>query len=429
MEQDYEPKPVYIDDRTLSFLLRDSDYRSKFIAEFTNIILNTRSFTVKVLRSYMDNPQLKDVIMENIKEVIKKLEDREKIDKILSIQEIKKCLNELFTKNGTNYDVNYGILIRNIRRYNVIPEEEMLDVIIKNINNIILDSGENFSDSIKEIYSYFDIASDEQINQIDNALATNIDTIQKNIIWGFGFKFQWFERMTQFKEEISKIGPQFFINFPINDSMESFSKISNELFERYDIETFSILKFGAYDKDKVKLMEEIINELFKASGKEPNVEEIKKIGNGHFSSAYQVGNYVLKEGRNRSYCEIPNHRRIMQPIIRKMFESNKKIWRNEKEDYFIEVQNIADTECWKDMTEEQIDGILFEIYSDLRDSGIIWFDITEKNAAKLLKPNKPNFYYLDIDGKKKEIRPDIKATGLKRKNTNRSIRGRKLCYN
>lgn len=37
---------------------------------------------------------------------------------------------------------------------------------------------------------------------------------------------------------------------------------------------------------------------------------------------------------------------------------------------------------------DQITNILFEIYCDLRDDGIVWTDITPANAGRLLKDNK-----------------------------------------
>lgn len=46
--------------------------------------------------------------------------------------------------------------------------------------------------------------------------------------------------------------------------------------------------------------------------------------------------------------------------------------------------------------------------------GIVWFDITEENTAKLLKTNRTNIFYNDIDGNTKELNPTVKATGLER---------------
>lgn len=359
---------ININNGTFDRLETDKEFLKYFLENFDEIIENTEPFEVYALSRFLTIPEVKNKMHDNFLKVVKKVKDRINIIKILSVAEQRKYLEYLFTKNELQQDIDYGILIKYLKIQGLVNDSQILNLVIENIDNVIVDSGENFSDTMKELYQILDCASQDQISKIDEALVRNIKHLQNSVIWGFGYDFNWFEKMENFKEEIRKIGPEFFINFPISNTPEEFPEISFELFGRYDVEIFTIMKFGAYDKDKVKLMECIIQELMKASSTNVSVSDIKKIGRGHYSTVYKVGDYILKEGHDRGYYRIPNHRRLIQPIIRRMFESKQKIWKNKTSSYFIEVQNYTDINWWKDMNEEQIEEVLFEIYCDLRDS-------------------------------------------------------------
>lgn len=122
-----------------------------------------------------------------------------------------------------------------------------------------------------------------------------------------------------------------------------------------------------------------------------------------------IGDYILKIGSMRTNEKIPNDKRILQPIIRQELEPGEM---KNYEYNFIEVQNAVDKDWHEGMTEKQIEDILYEVYADMRSRGIIWTDIKKDNVGRLLKPNKINYTYTDIDGEEKDLRPTEEATGI-----------------
>lgn len=293
----------------------------------------------------------------------------------------------------------------------------MLSLISENINNIIIDSDVRFITYVmKTINEHIRDCSDkddERIKKIDYALAQNIEYLL-NIKYSNSdrYNFEWFDKMELFKQEISKIGVKFFIKFPIvRPTLEQCKAISEELFGIFDEETFSTIRYGRNDKTKAIIIETIIKELMKASDGEVSIKDLRTAGGGHYSEVFQVGDYVLKIGSARNNCKMPNHRRILQPIVRAEIPNEDGVQRDSKNNY-IEVQNVVDTDWWESMSESEIDNILHEIYRDLRAKGYIWLDIKKENVGRLRKENRPNLTFIDTDGKVKDIRPTGEATGL-----------------
>ena len=141
-------------------------------------------------------------------------------------------------------------------------------------------------------------------------------------------------------------------------------------------------------------------------------EEVKiedfdeSFGRGAYGNTYRVGDFVMKIGDYRLNRNIPNHRRLIQPLIRGYMHLNSK------EDRYVEIQNLLDRDWYQNMDADEVNEILYTIYADLRDSGIVWKDIKPENVGRLLKPNTSNFTFIDIDGKTKEIKPVQSATGM-----------------
>lgn len=65
----------------------------------------------------------------------------------------------------------------------------------------------------------------------------------------------------------------------------------------------------------------MIDELLESEG--VSYIDIVKIGGGSYSSVYKIGNKVLKVGGERGTYNIPNHRRILQPLTRTNFIDEK----------------------------------------------------------------------------------------------------------
>ena len=170
------------------------------------------------------------------------------------------------------------------------------------------------------------------------------------------------------------------------------------------------MKFGQNDALKAQMLQMIIDELLEQSGDLSFKDNIKEQGNGAYSTTYKVGNYVIKFGEQRKNETVPNHIRILQSIIRIKFPKIYGMTNDEAS--FIEVQNEVDAKWYYNMDYQEIEKILFQIYSELRDDGLIWLDVKLQNVGKLLKTNTSRILYVDIDGKTKQIIPNENENGL-----------------
>lgn len=118
---------------------------------------------------------------------------------------------------------------------------------------------------------------------------------------------------------------------------------------------------------------------------------------GGYSSVFIIGDKVLSIGDREEY-KLPNHRRILQPLIRPDISS--LISEDVRIPSTIEVSERVDMES--DITNEEF----YTLYKELRDDNILWTDIKKENVGRLLRPNKRYF--------SKNLADDKKARGLTR---------------
>ena len=62
-------------------------------------------------------------------------------------------------------------------------------------------------------------------------------------------------------------------------------------------------------------MQILLRELLNSEHK--RFSDMRKVGEGVYSNVYQIGTKIIKIGAPRQTHKIPNHRRILQPIVRK----------------------------------------------------------------------------------------------------------------
>lgn len=180
----------------------------------------------------------------------------------------------------------------------------------------------------------------------------------------------------------------------VNDIFYIKNNTKNEIIKNY------ILKYIANNENKVvagiiknafelndeELKEEniflciklIINELLQHEKK--SINDIDFIGKGATSCVYSIGDKILKLGRYRFTLQIPNNKRFLQPLLRRY------ILRNNITDILgiIEITEKVDT---KNISLDDV----FEVYSSLRDDGLVWTDLNPKNVGRLIKDNKVYF--------------------------------------
>lgn len=109
------------------------------------------------------------------------------------------------------------------------------------------------------------------------------------------------------------------------------------------------------------------------------LSELEYIGEGSYSVVLGLGNKVIKVGYERQNYNMPNHRRILQPIMRSNYTINGKV-----------VACFEVTTRARMLTDDEMNhncGILYKIYKELRDDGIVWTDIDWENIGVLLEDN------------------------------------------
>lgn len=139
------------------------------------------------------------------------------------------------------------------------------------------------------------------------------------------------------------------------------------------------------------------------------VKDVTKAGSGKTCTNLKIGEYILKVGTTRRTKEFRNSARILQPVIRREIE----VTPNEK--LFIEVQNEVDVD-WAKPQNKPFE-VMYQVYRDLRDDGLLWTDIRFANIGRLKKDNRVNYMTSIHDENEnkidKEIEPAEKAIGLK----------------
>ena len=146
-------------------------------------------------------------------------------------------------------------------------------------------------------------------------------------------------------------------------------------------------------EDYSKTLAIMIDELLESENKK--WIDIRKIGRGGFSSVYKIGDKVLKVGGTRTTYKMPNHRRILQPLIR----TNLTTKRTNEVFGCIEIADEVTTKInpRKNNNEEKF----YEMYREIRDSGIRWTDVQWGNVGILKKHNTPT-----LGGEPFKVNPD-----------------------
>ncbi len=168
----------------------------------------------------------------------------------------------------------------------------------------------------------------------------------------------------------------------IENNKESFAIwcLSNRSYERY-LELKNGIACGKakysgpyfeieYTENDIEMFRRFIDELMlRQKDKQLRYIDVEGLNGGGFSIVNKVGEYIIKTGIERNNVKIPNHRLILQPIIRM-----------KNENAFFEVCDAVDT---SKSTKEDADKIFDEMLED----GYAWNDPDASNVGTLLRPN------------------------------------------
>lgn len=107
------------------------------------------------------------------------------------------------------------------------------------------------------------------------------------------------------------------------------------------------------------------------------VSDVKLIGIGGYSKVVEVGDKVLKYGDQRATYNIPNDKRILNPLIRVNLHNFDPL-------LFGTIEISDKVDVVKGISSEEI----YSLYKEMRERGIICTDLRYDNVGFLLKENK-----------------------------------------
>jgi len=174
------------------------------------------------------------------------------------------------------------------------------------------------------------------------------------------------------------------IDYFIGCYLPKFDNITPEMLSKIRYAIVSKIALGAinrevYNKAPIKAFDyqtlNALSILFDEISKNENTSftELRYIdAHGFFSKVYKLGNKVIKIGIPRVTYEIPYHRRLLQPLIRREILKGQ---------LYIEISEYLDS--GRRITEEDV----YLVFKELRDDGILWFDPTPDNLGRLKKNN------------------------------------------
>lgn len=151
----------------------------------------------------------------------------------------------------------------------------------------------------------------------------------------------------------------------LTDELLAYLKDNSNLIDITKIEKL-IIKYISYNSLYDDSLYNFIKEVVKKE--DSTILDIRKINTGAYSKVYRVSNKVIKIGNKRICPDTINNSRILLPDFKGYINEN-----------YIEVTDYL--EPTKDIYESD----LYDIYSELRDQGIIWIDIKKNNLARLDK--------------------------------------------
>lgn len=116
-----------------------------------------------------------------------------------------------------------------------------------------------------------------------------------------------------------------------------------------------------------------------------SVCDIERLNPGAFSDVFEIGDYVLKIGHERTTKELPEHPRVLPSFLR--FEVKKE---DDEFGAFVEVQPKAVPASFVTSREEdENESELYSVFKDLRAQGILWGDAAKRNLGYVHIPVAP----------------------------------------
>ena len=171
------------------------------------------------------------------------------------------------------------------------------------------------------------------------------------------------------------------------DELYKINPLINDYYEKHKKKFAKCMLFAAVDEELWSTVEqyadtmvEILDELMKEQ--QCSFTDIRIAGKGFFNNVYSIGEKILKVGSPRASYSVPNHPRLLQPFIRENFTD-----KNGNPVICIEIAE----KVLKVNPEDFDPKILYKIYKELREAGILWADARVQNIGILKRENLPTY--------------------------------------
>ena len=237
---------------------------------------------------------------------------------------------------------------------------------------------------IKELYEYPEMVSFINVNMDEIIKRAKTYELSNFFVWDKAGGYDFNKYINDHFSYLCSIVPRELLIklFTLSDLNEFNKNIILEKFKGQENEIISCLmenridgiKNEKYQKDFIDIVTKVVLEVCDETNSK--ITDIKVEGFGFYSIVFGIKDKIIKVGVGRRVYNIPNDERILQPIIRidmSKFTSNKGV---------IEVCEKVDMDF--PMSEEE----LYQLYSEIRDRGIVCGDFKKSNIGKLIKDNK-----------------------------------------
>lgn len=293
--------------------------------------------------------------------------------------------------NHLDFQNNEFLIFHILSQISLLKLEE--NQLTKLINKILECNCEIHTMTIDEIYIIIKNNNPSLIDEWFNAYLTNEKTCENTIKY-ISKNPQYINYIYQNIDFIlnhSKINTidLFELKNITKENQEITTKVKNKIEEtkKESIQTtlenvyMRFLQNISLNQEELKKIETILEVVYLiiediSKNEQVQLSELEILGSGTFSTAFILGDKVIKIGCKRGTKTFHNNPYVNAMLLRKEFPINDDI------SFFVEVNEKLDTK------NEVSDEELYQLYKKVRDIHLIWIDVAKRNVGRLLKENK-----------------------------------------
>ena len=309
-------------------------------------------------------------------------------------------LGSLFIKKISSKDISKNIaddlLFAIPLSYSSLPLYENIDFFLKSCNykNIInlyklVKDNEDAKNKVKKymtehIDEIIECSNPRKLLEIAPIFEGEVKTkIENNLLSNFDKLIKSYSPMDLFNEFVDDVKYLPTLKNKRKEYINSnFDEIIKKLYYALNTDSIKNNNLSIEQKNERESIINIMQILFKevAENEKVDYSDIKILGEGTYSIAFEVGEKVIKIGNSRATKSYPNNPYVLKPLLRKSFSVEGTKW---YEGIFMEITELVDTLKEDEVSEEE----LYDLYSKMRNIGLEWLDVHYSNVGRLRKDN------------------------------------------